>query len=263
MKTRGWTLHRPRLTVRQTQIVSVVILLLLWQAAGESGFFYRGVFPSVVAIAEALWRLLTTPDFYEIHLARTAYEVIVAFAIGASAGLAAGLVLGISLYAGKAYEPVLYYIAPTPKIVFLPVLLVLFGVGPGSKIALGAISCFFPVALSVASGVRQVNPVLLRVGRSLRLSRTQMLTKIYLPALRPPIGSGLRIGFGLAIIGSLIAELALSNAGLGFLAINDYQLYHIASMFAVLVVVFALAGLSNIVIGRLALPPGPKSRSPK
>ena len=244
--------RRASLSVRQIQIVTLAFLLLVWQAAGESGLFYRGVFPSVIAIAKALVGVLASTDFYSVHLATTAYEVGSAFAIGASTGATAGLVLGVLPYASRAFEPVLYYLAPTPKIVFLPVFLVLFGVDAGSKIALGAISCFFPMALSVASGVRQVNPTLLRVGRSLRLSRTQMLTKIYLPALKPPIGSGLRISFGLAIVGCLLAELQLSNAGLGFLALDYYRRFEIAPMFAVLIVIFAIAAVCNIAIGRLA-----------
>jgi ABC-type nitrate/sulfonate/bicarbonate transport system permease component len=248
---------RLRLSVRQTQIATLAALLLLWQAAGDSGWFYKGVFPSVLAIAKALAQLLVSPDFYQVQLATTAYEVGVAFAIGASTGLAAGLVLGASRYAGESFEPILYYVAPTPKIVFLPVLLVLFGVGPGSKIALGALSCFFPMALSVASGVRQINPTLLKVGRSLRMSRAQALTKIYLPALRPPIGSGLRISFGLAVVGCILAELKLSDAGLGFLALDYYRQYEIAPMFAVVVVVFGLAAAGNVVLGRLASAPGP------
>lgn len=247
---------RERRLIRRAQILTLVALLLVWQAAGASGLFYRGVFPSVLAIAEALARILATPDFYTLHLATTAYEVLLAFAIGSLVGAAVGLVLGMFAYTGRVMEPVLHYLAPTPKIVFLPVLLVMFGVGPGSKVALGAISCFFPMALSVATGVRQVSSVLLRVGRSLRLTPTQMLVKIYIPALLPPIGSGLRLSLGIAIVGCLIAELKLSNQGLGYLSNEYYRVFDIASMFAVVIVIFVLAALGNIFIGRLVRAPG-------
>ena len=250
----------PRLSAPAIQALTLAGLLVLWEAVGRSGLFYRGVFPSVSAILRALATLLLSPAFYETHLATTAMEVAVAFVLGGGAGVVVGLALGAWRFGGRAFEPLVYYAAPTPKIVFLPVFLVLFGVGPGSKIALGALSCFFPMTLSVASGVRQVSPAWLRVGRSLRMTWGQTVLKIFLPALRGPIASGARISFGLATIGSLLAELKLSNAGLGFLALDYYRQFDIASMFATLVVVFGLSALCNGVIGHFAREPGASSR---
>lgn len=249
--------RRERKRVLRTQVATALAMLLVWEGAGASHLFYRGVLPSIFIITAALARLLATPSFYTLHLATTAYEVLLAFAIGSLLGAAAGLVLGMFAYTGRVMEPVVHYLAPTPKIVFLPVLLVMFGVGPGSKIALGAISCFFPMALSVASGVRQVRPALLRVGRSLRLTPAQMLTKIYIPELLPPIASGLRLSLGISIVGCLLAELKLSNQGLGFLSLEYYRRFDIASMFAVVIVIFALAAVGNVAIGRLVRAPGP------
>jgi NitT/TauT family transport system permease protein len=140
--------------------------------------------------------------------------------------------------------------------VFLPILLVLFGVGPGSKIALGTLSCFFPMVLSVASGVRQVDPVLLRVGRSFHLSLLQTVRKIYLPALVPPIGTGLKLGTGVAIIGCLLAEIKMSNRGLGFLIMQYYAQFRIPYMYAALLIAFAIAAGCNTLIARFLRLPG-------
>ena len=100
-----------------------------------------------------------------------------------------------------------------------------FGVGPESKVALGTLSCFFPVALNVAAGMRQIDKVLIRVGRSFRASTWQMVQKIYLPAMRHPIINGVRLGFGFALIGTLLAETKLSNKGIGFLIIQTYSIF--------------------------------------
>ncbi len=150
----------------------------------------------------------------------------------------------------------MHYLAPTPKIVFLPILLVLFGVGPGSKIAMGTLSCFFPMVLSVASGVRQVDPVLLRVGRSFHLSLLQTVRKIYLPALVPPIATGLKLGTGVAIIGCLLAEIKMSNRGLGFLIMQYYAQFRIPYMYAALLIAFAIAAGGNLLIARFLRLPG-------
>jgi ABC-type nitrate/sulfonate/bicarbonate transport system permease component len=126
-----------------------------------------------------------------------------------------------------------------------------FGVGSESKIALGVLSCFFPVALSVAAGMRQIDGVLVRVGRSFRANPWQMLMKIYLPAMRHPVINGIRLGFGVGLIGTLLAETKLSNKGIGFLIINAYTTFDMPRMYAMLIVLFALAIVVNALIGRL------------
>ncbi len=126
-----------------------------------------------------------------------------------------------------------------------------FGVGPGSKVAMGAISCFFPIALSTAAGMRQIDKVLIRVGRSFRANAWQMTSKIYLPAMRHPIINGVRLGLGVAIIGTLLAETKLSNRGIGFLVIQAYSLFDMPRMYAMLIVLFVLAIGANALVGRL------------
>ena len=79
-----------------------------------------------------------------------------------------GSLLGANPFLSAAFERFLYYLGPTPKIVFFPLMIMWFGVGPGSKVAMGTISCFFPMVLSAAAGMRQIDKVLIRVGRSFR-----------------------------------------------------------------------------------------------
>ena len=89
---------------------------------------------------------------------------------------------------------------------------------------MGAISCFFPIALSAASGMRRIDGILIRVGRSFRANAWQMATKIYLPAMRHPLINGVRLGLGVALIGALLAETRLSSSGIGFLIITPLAL---------------------------------------
>ncbi len=130
-----------------------------------------------------------------------------------------------------------------------------FGVGTGSKIAMGVASCFFPIAISTAAGMRQIDAVLIRVGRSFRASTWQMIRCIYLPAMREPIVTGLRLGLGVAIIGTLLAETKLSNKGLGYLVIQAYALFDMPRMYALLILLFVLSIGVNALIGRLSRSP--------
>lgn len=228
----------------------IATLLVLWEAVARSGLLYRDVVPSLVAIGGAVAKLLAAPDFYG-NLAVTAGEVGSGLVTGGLTGLLTGLVLGSNRLLSKAFEPYLYYLGPTPKIIFFPVMIMWFGVGPGSKVAMGAISCFFPLALSTAGGMRQIDAVLIRVGRSFRANPWQMAAKIYLPAMRHPVINGVRLGLGVAIIGTLLAETKLSNRGVGFLIIQAYSLFDMPRMYAMLIVLFVLAIGANALIGRL------------
>ena len=228
----------------------VLALLVLWEAVAASGLLFQDVVPSFTKIGAALVSILADPAFYR-NLGVTAYEVALALAIGGTAGLATGILLGGSRFLAAAFEHYLYYLGPTPKIIFFPIMIMWFGVGPGSKTAMGALSCFFPVALSAAAGMREIDRVLIRVGRSFRASTVQMVTKIYLPAMRAPVINGFRLGLGIAIIGVLLAETKLSNQGLGFMIIQAYTLFNMPRMYALLLIVFTLAALINAAVSKL------------
>jgi ABC-type nitrate/sulfonate/bicarbonate transport system permease component len=244
------TARPKRDSVAAVRAAIIVVTLLAWEAMAASGLLYRDVVPSLVRIAAAFAKLIASPAFYS-NLSVSAWEVGVALTIGGGLGLAVGLLLGGNRFVGAAFERYLYYLGPTPKIVFFPIMIMWFGVGPGSKIAMGAISCFFPVALSTAAGMRQIDPVLIRVGRSFGASALQMVAKVYLPAMRAPVLNGLRLGFGIAIIGVLLAETKLSKEGLGFMINQAYSLFDMPMMYAILIVVFAIAILCNAALGRL------------
>ena len=237
--------------VTLVRVAIVATVLVVWEGVAASGLLFRDVVPSLMVIGRALVELLGDKTYYW-HLGVTAGEIGAGLAIGGLSGLAAGILLGANPLLSRAYEAFLYYLGPTPKIIFFPVMIMWFGVGPGSKVAMGAISCFFPVALSAATGMRGIDPVLIRVGRSFRLSTWQMVTKIYLPAMRLPILNGVRLGLGVAIIGTLLAETKLSNRGLGFLIINAYSTFNMPRMYALLITLFVLSIGVNALLGRFA-----------
>jgi ABC-type nitrate/sulfonate/bicarbonate transport system permease component len=232
------------------RVAIILGVLAVWEFLSHSGWLYRDVVPSLLAIGRALIVLLASGDYY-FNLGVTTGEIGTALLIGGLSGLVVGIVLGANRFLSKAFESYLYYLGPTPKIIFFPVMIMWFGVGPESKIALGTLSCFFPVTLNVAAGMRQIDKVLIRVGKSFRASTWQMVVKIYLPAMRHPIINGVRLGFGVALIGTLLAETKLSNKGIGFLIIQAYGIFDMPGMYAMLIVLFVLAIGANALIGRL------------
>jgi NitT/TauT family transport system permease protein len=236
--------------VTLVRAVIVLLVLVAWQLMAISGLFYSDVIPTLPKIGAALVKLLSHQDFYW-NLWATLQEIAVGLLIGGILGMVAGLVVGANQFIAKAFEPYLYYLGPTPKIIFFPVMIMWFGTGAGSKIAMGAVSCFFPIALNIAAGMREIDKVLIKVGESFRANQWQMALKIYLPAMRHPIINGMRLGLGVALIGTLLAETKISNRGIGFLVIQAYANFDMPGMYAILIVLFVLAIGANTLVARL------------
>jgi ABC-type nitrate/sulfonate/bicarbonate transport system permease component len=248
----GWTASGP-VSTRATNLIRLGIVLfvaVLWEAVSRSGLLFRDVVPSLLAIFASIGKLLVNPAFWS-NLGVTAWEVFLSLAIGSALGIFVGILLGANKFLAAAFEPYVYYIAPTPRIIFFPVMIMWFGVGIASKIALGALSCFFTVALSTAGGMRTIDKVLIRVGTSFRATPWQMGTKIYLPAMRVPVLNGIRLGFGTATVTALLAETKLSNQGLGFMIMQIYARFDMPSLYGLLIIVFVIAGVGNLVLGRV------------
>ena len=232
------------------QAITVVAVLAAYEALARSHLLYAGVVPPLWDIGVAFAGVVHDPATYS-NLAVSLAEIAAGFAVATVAGVLAGIAVGARPWLGEAVGPYLDGIAAAPKIVFFPIAILLFGVGPASKAALGALSAFFPVALTVAAAVRRIDPVFVRVGRSFNASQAQMIAKVYLPALVPSIVNGMRLGLGLAIIGVLLGEIKLSDRGIGFLTIDEYNHFRIPQMYATLILIFILAVGANALIGRL------------
>jgi ABC-type nitrate/sulfonate/bicarbonate transport system permease component len=240
----------PFFTVGRIRIATVLVCWAVWEALANSGLFYRDVLPSSVEVVPAIFNQLVDPGFYH-DLGFTFAEVAVGFVWGSLVGTAVGIILGANPYFRRAMEPYLNAIGSTPKIIFLPIIFLMFGVGIESKMAKGALSAFFPVIFATMLGMMTMNPVFARVGKSFNLGRWQMVSKVYLPAMVAPAIVGMRLGMGVCVIGILVAEIKFSAAGLGFRLMSYYDQFKIAPMYAILIIIFAFAALANWAMSRL------------
>jgi ABC-type nitrate/sulfonate/bicarbonate transport system permease component len=232
-----------------TRALQLALLGLLFVACmGLSAAF--PFFPSPTVVLGTTGTLLTSWEIYP-HLLITLYESAVGFAVAVVLGIAAGLVLGTNRTVDEVFEPLILSAYAVPKIVLLPLLLMLFGVGLPAKMANAALHAVFPVLLNTVVGVREVDRTLLKLGRSLRATPWQTFQKIVFPSMVLPVFTGLRLGLGLAILGSLLAELFESKMGLGFLVVHFYNSGQIARMLAVILFVFALTMALNAALTRM------------
>ncbi|MCO5072926.1 MAG: ABC transporter permease [Rhizobiaceae bacterium] len=239
--------------VRRIKIVTILVILAAWQLLAVSGLLFEGVLPQPLQVLGALYQELLSPSLY-YDLGITLFEAALGFIIGSAIAIGVGLWLGSSNFMRRAFEPYIHALAGMPKIIFLPILFLVFGLGIESKIAKSAMSTFFPVVLSTIAGFLQIDKTLINVGRSFDLTRSRMVRMIYIPAMLRPLAVGLQLGVAMSIIGVLSAEIAYASAGLGARLIRYSDNFNISSTYAVMIIIFAVAAFVNYLFARLQEP---------
>jgi ABC-type nitrate/sulfonate/bicarbonate transport system permease component len=225
-------------------------LVLAWWLAGVAGLGFERLFPSPWRILVTASDLIRDGGIFS-HLGYSLYEIFSGLGIGAVAGISAGVFLGASHTVGRLLEPVIAALAPVPKIIIYPIFIWFLGIGMASRVAMGAVSTFFPMVIYTASAVGQVRPIHLEASRLLGASRIQTLSKVYFPAMLPSLWVGLRLGTAISVVSILLAETKLSQKGLGFLVIEYYNHFQIVEMYSVLLLIFLAAIALNAVFAWL------------
>ncbi|HEY8367779.1 MAG TPA: ABC transporter permease subunit [Thermodesulfobacteriota bacterium] len=227
-------------------VALIVGLLVLWQLlyllAGEVAL-------RTPAQTVAYTLSLVPQDAFWTHVEESATAFGAALAIAVASGLAIGLLLGFHRLSGDVGEPMLVAVYSIPKVTLYPIVLLAFGLGMPAKIAFGAIHGFVPIALFTINAVRNIRPILVKTGRVLRLGPIETTTRILLPAALPEIFTGLRVGFALTLIGTLLGEMFAAQRGLGYMLMNAIGLHNVDVIMSVtfLLVVFA-AVVSSILL---------------
>jgi NitT/TauT family transport system permease protein len=186
--------------------------------------------------------LVKTSSFWT-HAQATLVAFAYSLAISIVLGVALGLVLGLRRFAGDVAEPIFVALYTIPKVTLYPLILLIFGLGVSAKVAFGVIHGVIPIILFTLNAVKNINPVLLRTSRVMRLTSWQTTVTVLAPAVMPELITGVRVGFSLTMLGVLIGEMFASQRGLGFLIVNGISLHNVRMTTAVIliVVVFAIA----------------------
>jgi len=227
-------------------LMLIVTLLLLWQML----YFWIGdiALASPLQTIRYTWQLFGTESF-DRHVFETLWAFTVAYALSVVIGLVVGFWLGFDRLSGDALEPMIVSLYAIPKLTLYPILLLAFGLGFSAKVAFGVLHGVIPIILFTLSAVHNTKPILIKTGRVLKLSRPQMVRWILFPAAIPEIFTGLRVGFALTLIGSLLAEMFASQRGLGYLLMNGIGLHNVELIMSVtLVIVVFAAAVSSILL---------------
>jgi ABC-type nitrate/sulfonate/bicarbonate transport system permease component len=228
-------------------VVVVVAALVLWELYAEAkASFLVPTASDVLQRARAVW----PTEAFLVDVGASMRRFAVGFVIGAGIGIAVGLVMGSSLRGRRALEPLVELLRATPPIAVVPVLLVLFGIGQTTLIAVIAFGVCFPVLVHTTHGVRSVSPEARDTASMLHVGRLERVLRIYFPAALPSIMAGLRIALSIGLVLMIVGEFAGgADDGLGHYILDLQGQFNVPEMYAALL----FLGLLGLALNRLFL----------
>jgi ABC-type nitrate/sulfonate/bicarbonate transport system permease component len=232
---------------RVVQLGFLMGVLVLWQLATTSWGVSGILLPRPAAVLRELIGELKAGRFI-VDLRVTLFELAIAFAISAVTGTLSGYLFSRSRYLIRVFDPLFAGIYAIPAILFFPLYVLFFGLGPASKIAMGITISFFPIALNTMAGFGNVEKTFIVAARSMGCSGYQLFRWVLLPAAAPVIVTGLRMGFILAFLSILGSETIGSLSGLGHRIVMLAEGMDTARMYAYIAFAVAIAALLNMIV---------------
>ncbi|MCA6595332.1 MAG: ABC transporter permease [Pseudanabaena sp. M046S1SP1A06QC] len=200
-------------------VIVPVILLIVWEIASKSRWVAPNLLPAPSTVLAIINDLAKSGDLWK-HIGITAYRVAIGFVIGVAIATVLGAITGYSKILHDLVDPLLQSLRSIPSLAWVPLFLLWMGIQETPRIALIAVGVFFPVYLSLMSGIRSVDRKLVEVGKIYRLSAFQLIKRVFLPATIPDYIVGLRSGLGLGWMFVVAAELTGASQGLGYLLVD-------------------------------------------
>jgi len=242
--------HMQSFGTRLVQFGFLVVILALWYLATNRWGINRLLLPNPIAVWHQLVDVLKSGEYLP-DLRVTLTELGMAFPLALTSGTLVGYFVSRTGYTIRVFEPLFAGIYSIPIILFLPLYILFFGLGPASKIALGTTISFFPIVLSTIAGFGNVDRMLVTAARSMGASDYQLFRYVLLPAALPVILSGLRMGFTVALLSIIGSETIASLAGLGHHIVQLAEAMELPRMFAYIVFVVGIAVLLNGIVSYL------------
>ena len=229
---------KPTALERWAPWLAVVVLLVVWEAICRGFQVSEFIFPAPTAIMQAMIQFAGP---IRMHAWQTFWTTMIGFGIGVVVGLLLGLIIGSSRFMYRACYPLLVGFNSIPKVAFVPVLVVWFGIGTVPAILTAFLICFFPIVVNVATGLATLEPEMEDVLRVLGAKRLDVLLKVGLPRSLPYFFASLKVAITLAFVGTVVSETVASNLGIGYLMMSAGASMRMPLVFAGLIVISVMA----------------------
>jgi ABC-type nitrate/sulfonate/bicarbonate transport system permease component len=234
----------PKARDRALYLISPICLLIVWQVLLMLGFGDRRFIPTPSDIALRFWRLIENGEL-AWHTGVTLLRVFVGYVIGAVPAVAIGLLMAMFKPVRIFFDPLIAALFPIPKIALMPLLLLAFGFGDASKIALVAIAVFFPVIVNTYVGAANIEKIYWDVAKNYGASQAVMFTRVVFFGALPMIFAGLRIALAVSFIVLVAAEFVATKSGIGYMIWNSWELLQVDIMFVGIVTIGILGLITS------------------
>lgn len=225
-------------------LIPALVILGAWEIASRGGAVNPTLFPPPSQVATALGAM-TASGILLPDIAVSAWRLFAGVFVGASIGVALGLLTGRVRLLNHAFAPIIHILRPLPPVAIIPLVIVWFGIGDGAKIFSIAFAVFFPVWINTHIGAERIPQAFLWNARLLTRSSLTIFRKVVFPGALPFISTGIRGGIAVAFIMVFVSELAGASSGLGYRISITQLAYKTGEMIAAIIVLGALGALTD------------------
>lgn len=222
------------------RFASVIVFFLSWEILARSGVIIPFLLPKFSTVMARVYEDILGGEVF-ILLGLTYYRALAGLAIAAVFGIPLGIMIARSRAFHWFFDPVISVTNPTPKVLFIPIFMLWFGLGDPSKIAVVILLAFYPIVIAAIGGTQSVDKHLIWSARGLGASERDVMWKVILPAAMPQIITGIQIAVPLALIVSILGEFIMGGQGIGGKLLIAQRFANSPSVFATIIEI-ALAG---------------------
>ena len=231
-------------------IASPIALLVIWELAARAHLIDTRFFPAPSSVITVLIDMLRSGELVTntlVSLRRLALGTL----IGGVPALVLGIAMGLNRWVRAVVDPLVAATYPIPKSAILPLALLIFGLGEGSKIFMVAIGVFFPVVINATTGVLEINRIYLDVGRNYKANRWNTFWTIALPGALPVIMTGFKLGIGIGLVLIAIAEMIGAKSGLGYMIWTAWETFSVEQMYVGLFMIAIIGFVLTLALNEL------------
>ncbi len=232
------------------QIMLLVAFLLCWEVGVTKGYLDGFVFSSPGRILKLIVKMSKTGELFW-HLWVTTYETVVGFSLGTLLGVLIAIVLWLSPFLSAVLDPYLVVLNSIPKVALGPIFIVWMGSGPKAIVAMALAISVIVTVMMVHTGFKETDPDKIKLLQSFGAKRNQILAKVVLPSAIPSIVGALKVNVGLSLVGIIVGEFLVSQAGLGFLIVYGGQVFQLTLVMASIIVLCLLSAVLYILVAIL------------
>src|ERR1700731_4279430 len=231
-------------------IASPILLLAVWEVGARFHFIATRFFPAPSSVIAVMIEMLRSGELIT-HTLVSLRRLALGTLIGGVPALGLGIAMGLNSWVRAVFDPLVAATYPIPKSAILPLALLIFGLGEGSKIFMVAVGVFFPVVINATTGVLEINRIYLDVGRNYKASRWNTFWTIALPGALPVIMTGFKLGIGIGLVLIAIAEMIGAKSGLGYLIWSAWSTFAVEQMYVGLFVIAIIGFLITLGLNEL------------